>query len=456
MKRTAVIAALLALFSLSGGCVRENPDYDPAGDAGDVDTDADGDADSDTDTDADSDSCQQQAYMACNGNGDVAWYDSCDQPGAVVTDCEDSVGQCVVDGGVASCVCDGHQTSTSGCYDCETGWGGAACAVCELGYNGEECDGCMTGYTAQGGECIYSDWCGEDRLWLVEGEIPGLLRQDTEFNFTGTSSEPVVKDTATTLMWHRCLQGQTWNGTTCSGSGSSIAYSDAQFACASPYGGFSDWRLPSQDEIISILSLAWPSTLSSVVFPGVDPYSIWSRAQVGGDNVLSIFILGQLSYAVSIDDVPVLCVRDDSPAYPSTRFILGAADGSTVIDTWTGLEWRRCFLGHSLIEGACYGTTEKKTWANATTACADEYDGHTDWFLPSIRQLESLSLQCNSEHMTWSAFPLTEEHSDDMVVWSSTDAETRDENDAYDFGGPEIVRLGWYTPTSVMCARLAD
>jgi hypothetical protein len=84
-----------------------------------------------------------------------------------------------------------------------------------------------------------------------------------------------VTDTKTDLIWQRCSAGQSWSGSTCTGSAGSYTHEQAlvhaktQNTTASPTG----WRLPSVKELASLAdkgcqspaidSTAFPATLSS-------------------------------------------------------------------------------------------------------------------------------------------------------------------------------------------------
>jgi len=54
------------------------------------------------------------------------------------------------------------------------------------------------------------------------------------------------------MMWMRCLVGQTWTGSTCSGEGKGFNWEDAKKQSAN-FAGYSDWRIPTIEELRTLL-----------------------------------------------------------------------------------------------------------------------------------------------------------------------------------------------------------
>lgn len=68
------------------------------------------------------------------------------------------------------------------------------------------------------------------------------------------TNEGLVIDRDNNVMWMRCSIGQMWSGNTCSGMATKLTKEEAQkVAQAQSYGGYSDWRLPTADELESLI-----------------------------------------------------------------------------------------------------------------------------------------------------------------------------------------------------------
>lgn len=63
------------------------------------------------------------------------------------------------------------------------------------------------------------------------------------------------RDPATDLIWTRCNVGQTWKGNSCKGEAKELNWWDAHTAALNhSEGGHSDWRLPTQPELASLMA----------------------------------------------------------------------------------------------------------------------------------------------------------------------------------------------------------
>jgi len=63
-----------------------------------------------------------------------------------------------------------------------------------------------------------------------------------------------ITDTQTNLIWMRCSLGQQWTGSTCAGLSMEMSWNEAlKTAQSFSYAGHSDWRVPTVDELDTLV-----------------------------------------------------------------------------------------------------------------------------------------------------------------------------------------------------------
>jgi hypothetical protein len=82
----------------------------------------------------------------------------------------------------------------------------------------------------------------------------------------------------TRLIWKRCAEGQTWDGTTCTGSAQAFTWGEAlNQSVAATDGGSSEWRVPNRKELESIAEFCGHSpTINQTVFPNTPHERFWT------------------------------------------------------------------------------------------------------------------------------------------------------------------------------------
>jgi len=224
--------------------------------------------------------------------------------------------------------------------------------------------------------------------------------QDAQFSgsqasYTKSSDGLTVKDNVSGLTWQQShYTGQ-------------VYWAEAQTVAttmnAANYGGYSDWRLPTIKELYSIWkgSTGWPfidasqftisyaseDELSHAIFWSSNKYSGLlestedGTASVGAELAFGVnFGTGHIkSYSIASGPRHLIrCVR--GATYGINSF-LNQGDGS-ITDQATGLMWAKTDSGSGMdwAHALAYAQTQNTT----------NYLGHSDWRLPSSKELQTL------------------------------------------------------------------
>ncbi|WP_146108651.1 DUF1566 domain-containing protein [Chromatium okenii] len=91
----------------------------------------------------------------------------------------------------------------------------------------------------------------------------------------------IVLDIKTDLQWMRCALGQTWTGETCNGEAKKYNWDEAHSAVNElnqhgGYAGHSDWRLPSIDELKTLIVKDQKPAIDQQAFPNTPKWWFWS------------------------------------------------------------------------------------------------------------------------------------------------------------------------------------
>lgn len=248
---------------------------------------------------------------------------------------------------------------------------------------------------------------GQDANYIINPMC--YTKLDTEGNalLDSATSWAMVKDNVTGLMWemktakdgiknynnpHDADNTYTWynskittNGGYFGTPGNGTDTEDFINALNSEkYGGYSDWRMPTIKELAFIFdySTLYPASINTDYFANTAASFYWAANSDSYNNYLAWGIYfnyhdGGHDYTLfKHNSHYVRAVRGEQKG--SFNNFVDNGDG-TVTDTTTGLMWQQ-------------ETGGKMEWESAISYCeALETGGHTDWRLPTIKELQTIA-----------------------------------------------------------------
>ena len=237
----------------------------------------------------------------------------------------------------------------------------------------------------------YTSTFGEDADYTINP--PGYID-----NHDGT-----VTDTVTGLMWQQTDGGEM------------IVQNAEQYPDTMTLGGYTDWRLPNSHELFSLQDLKHVNPSLDPVFTVTNAQYWWSSEKqltdtnytlctnAGGGignkpDAETVSAGGTLQYHVRV-------VRYVNPPVLIQKHFVDNGDG-TITDSLTNLIWQKVPYSDTL------------TWENALTyADTLTYASDTDWRLPNIKELESISIESSIQPSLDTIFHITNSLAQ---YWAST------------------------------------
>ena len=209
------------------------------------------------------------------------------------------------------------------------------------------------------------------------------------------NGDGTVTHKLTGLVWMRCAMGQTWDGTSCTGTAQTYTYD--QTLVKTNFAGKSDWRLPNKTELTSIVERDnYTPAINTSLFPNSPSDWYWSvspDASDSGDAWLVSFFDGYDGWSNRSSNHFVRLVRAGQ-CFGDLRFSTSSSDfidnqDGTVTHKCTGLVWQRCSVGQTWNGTSCTGTATRYTYDEAI-ALKDSFAGNSDWRLPNANELHSI------------------------------------------------------------------
>lgn len=114
------------------------------------------------------------------------------------------------------------------------------------------------------------------------GNENGFVPASTPSEDFREQADGTVLHTPSRRVWQRCALGQSWDGTTCTGTATRLSWSAALAAADShQQGGFDDWRLPNRNELASIIeNRCFVPALNIIAFPAAPVDVYWTGSPV--------------------------------------------------------------------------------------------------------------------------------------------------------------------------------
>lgn len=247
-------------------------------------------------------------------------------------------------------------------------------------------------FFSDGAFCFKLPDTGETTCYSQTGAVIGCpapensLAQDGSYPFNPMSftdnGDGTVTDDNTGLIWQKQPDNTVYNWYQASGTYDATYNPSSQNACSSlNLGGHSDWRLPSKKELITLVdySVTPGPTINTAYFPGTKSDAYWTSPTYAGHTSSAwriTFDEGGAGFTAKSGNHFVRCVRGGQL---SSTGLIDNGNG-TVTDTRTGLLWQQ---GEA---------SAPMRWDAALSYCEGlSLENRTDWRLPNVKELESLT-----------------------------------------------------------------
>ena len=230
-------------------------------------------------------------------------------------------------------------------------------------------------------------------LLCVRGDEYGKVSAEN-YTVVEQNGDEMIKDSSTDLFWQKgSVQVETWK--------EALAYCEN-----SNYAGYSDWRLPNRNELLSLVDYskavfseptpeADPEAESVVVssFPGMTAETFFSStAAIGYGGTSGIWAVDMSTGLTEslYGNASVRCVRSDTVGYPD-GMNMPYCDETGVApckNKASGITWSPVFSKYD-------NNTGNTSWQNFAGDCrASVFAGNRKWRIPTIDEVRTLATNC--------------------------------------------------------------
>jgi hypothetical protein len=226
---------------------------------------------------------------------------------------------------------------------------------------------------------------------------------DSEPNDSVDDSQWVVHDLDTGLIWRGCPYGR--SGVSCNdGTSQQVTYGTHLTWAGLPYAGQNDWRVPSLQELTSLLDYNYISNLdTSSIFPAMNS-TFWTSTVHPWDTT-ELYAVRFINGTNNVGNVET---TDSTSSHAKGLYVRGGnseerclsveESDDTVTDLAMGLTWQRGAWNYGWnadgqmdwLYETWEGTNTPYYYPNMNNPCSKSFAGLTDWRLPNIYELQSL------------------------------------------------------------------
>ena len=204
-----------------------------------------------------------------------------------------------------------------------------------------------TGYSNIGG------FYDKNMVRYVRGMNNAAMDEVRQVSSYADLGDGTVRHLPTGLVWQRCALGQSWNGANCVGSATMVDWTTAM-QVESNFAGRNDWRLPSAEELASMIDYSRIApALNTAIFPDDPANYLWSSTMLAGRPMFAWYqhsADGRMSTSFVLSEGAVRFVRTFTAPTPSipknvrvtagpgrakVSFDLSDTNGGTPISSYT-------------------------------------------------------------------------------------------------------------------------